>query len=705
MSGSADHSALLDRLDGELADLGARLSRVRDHLGALRPAAAPPGGGVPTTGVPGRAPAPPTPPAPAPPPGGPLPAGLGPWSPWAPPPGPPSRPAPAVGPGSPWAPQGSGSPGRPGGPAGPGGPFGPGVAWAPPAAPARSSGTGLRLPRLTGARLLAVTGAGVTLLGVVLLLVLAASRGWFGPEARVVLGAVVGLGLVGAGVVLQRRRTGTQDADTPDAAAADPGPVTLAATGITALYLTVAAATSLYDFLPTPVALVLALLVAGGGLALADRWRRHGLALGVVIGAGLLLPLVVESAGALLVALFVVLVVVTLPVAARRGWPSLVGVAVAASFAGLVSAGLVDTAAGGTGWPAAWLTVTVGALVLVAAAASLLLVASGATTPEAGSRVRERPSSAVVVAGLVLALPVLPLLAVAGLLPRPAGAIVDVVAIVVLLAVGAVCERGVGRVPVTPVLVTVAVSAAAVVGIQAIPLALTGVAQGGVFLAVATVLAVGARSTRRNGLLLAAGAFGLIGFLQALGRDLPVDVVVEGMVRDRGTLLAMAVVGVLVIATAATLLAALGRLGHLGSRNRSAVATAVLGVLGLYGAAGLVVTLALAVSPTRTGFLVGHVLVTISWTALALILLVRGPRSEAVSLPRVLGGVLVVAAVIKLILFDLVTLDGLARVAVFLGAGLVLLVAGTRYARWVTANAEDAEHTAPDEPGTLADHE
>ena len=32
-----------------------------DALGALRPAAAQPGGGVPTTGVPGRAPAPPAP--------------------------------------------------------------------------------------------------------------------------------------------------------------------------------------------------------------------------------------------------------------------------------------------------------------------------------------------------------------------------------------------------------------------------------------------------------------------------------------------------------------------------------------------------------------------------------------------------------------------------------------------------------------------
>ncbi len=560
------------------------------------------------------------------------------------------------------------------------------------------------MARLTGARLLAITGAGVTLLGVVLLLVLAASRGWFGAEARVVLGAVVGLALVGAGVGLQARRS----AAAPDGAAAtaDPGPISLAATGITALYLTVAAATSLYDLLPAPVALVLALLVAGGGLVLADRWRRHGLALGVVIGAGLLLPFVVESAGALLVALFVVLVVVTVPVAARRAWTSLVAVAVAAAtLAGLVSTASVLAATGGTGAPATALTAAVGALVLVAAAAALVLAAVRPVTVDDA----KLPGS-VVAAGLVLALPTLPLLALAGSLTRPAGAIVDVVAVLVLLGVAAVLERGAGRVPATPPLATTAAAAAAVVGIQTIPLALTGVAQGGVFLAVATVLAVAARSTRRTGVLIAAGVFAVIGTLMALGRDLPVDVVVDGLPQARGALLGMAVVGVLVVSTAATLLAALGRLAYLRTRNGSAVATALLGLLGLYGAAGVVVTVALAISPTRSGFLVGHVLVTISWTALALVLLVRGPRTEAVSLPRVLGGVLVVAAVAKLILFDLVALDGLARVAVFLGAGLVLLVAGTRYARWVTAGtgddgAEDSEGTVSEGPGTLADHE
>ena len=674
MSSPADHTALLDRLDGELADLGARLDRVRGDLGALRPAGPPAPAGAPARGA--------------------APAGLGPWAPGPPtgsrPGAPPPRwPGPFAPPRGPFSP--------------PPGPAGTGSPWGPPPAPPRRSG-GLRLPRVTGARLLAVTGAGVTLIGVVLLLVLAASRGWFGAEARVVLGAVVGLALVGAGVALHRRRAAAAaDGTVP---AADPGPVSLAATGITALYLTVAAATSLYDLLPAPVALVLALLVAGGGLVLADRWRRHGLALGVVVGAGLLLPLVVASAGALLTALFVVLVVVTLPVAVRRGWSSLVAVAVtAATLAGLVSTAVVVTVAGGTGAPALELTAAVAALVLVAAVASLVLLAGHPASAAA------RPAGHVVVACLVLALPALPLLALAGSLPRPAGAVVDVVAVLVLLGVAAAAERGAGRVPATPTLATTGAAAAAVVGIQAIPLGLTGIAVGGVFLAVAIVLAVAARGTRRTGMLVAAGVFGLIGAVRALARDLPVDVVVDGRTGGWAEMLAMAVVGVLVIGTAGTLLAALGRLGHLATRNRSAVATAVLGLLGLYGAAGFVVTVALAISPTRTGFLVGHVLVTVSWAALALVLLVRGPRTEAVSLPRVLGGVLVVAAVAKLVLFDLHALDGLARVAVFLGAGLVLLVAGARYARWVTAgtgvsgDAGDGRGTVSEEPGTLADHE
>ena len=102
------------------------------------------------------------------------------------------------------------------------------------------------------------------------------------------------------------------------------------------------------------------------------------------------------------------------------------------------------------------------------------------------------------------------------------------------------------------------------------------------------------------------------------------------------------------------------------------------------------IALAELVSPTRTGFVTGHALVTVSWTVVAIVLLARGIHRPAV---RIAGLVLVAAAVAKLVLFDLVALDGIARVAAFLGAGLLLLAAGTRYARLVAE--ADAPEPAP----------
>jgi uncharacterized membrane protein len=106
------------------------------------------------------------------------------------------------------------------------------------------------------------------------------------------------------------------------------------------------------------------------------------------------------------------------------------------------------------------------------------------------------------------------------------------------------------------------------------------------------------------------------------------------------------------------------------------------GLLALYGSTAALLAVGLLVSPDRDGFLLGHVLVTVSWTVGALVLLLRG--IDAVPM-RVAGLSLVVAALAKLVLFDLSSLDGMARVAAFLVAGLVLLAAGTRYAKLVAA--------------------
>ena len=196
-----------------------------------------------------------------------------------------------------WAGQGLPPVGPPAGapPAGP-----PPGTWgaAAPAVPKRSP--------LTGARLLAWTGGAVTLLGVVLLLALAASRGWFTPPARVAFGAVLGAGLVGLGMWLHRRES------------ARAGALALVATGFATLYLVDAAATAIFDYLPALPALLLALVIAGAGLGLADRWRTQLLAGGVVVGAAVLAPALAD--GRLLVALVLVLQLAALLVVLRRRW-------------------------------------------------------------------------------------------------------------------------------------------------------------------------------------------------------------------------------------------------------------------------------------------------------------------------------------------------------------------------------------------------
>ncbi|MDZ4267526.1 MAG: DUF2339 domain-containing protein, partial [Mycobacterium sp.] len=83
------------------------------------------------------------------------------------------------------------------------------------------------------------------------------------------------------------------------------------------------------------------------------------------------------------------------------------------------------------------------------------------------------------------------------------------------------------------------------------------------------------------------------------------------------------------------------------------------------------------------GFYAGHMVATICWIVMAAALfgyaarLTRAERSVPIG-----GGLgLVAAAMAKLFLFDLGTLDGIFRVAVFIVVGLILLGMGAGYAR------------------------
>src|SRR5207253_4369925 len=119
---------------------------------------------------------------------------------------------------------------------------------------------------LFGARTLAWTGGVVTLLGVVFLFVLAAERGWIGPEARVAIGTFASGLALAAGVWLRRRFGDTYAS------------VSAAGAGIAGLYATLLAATALYDLVPQSLAIVPAGLIAAVGAAVALKWSSETLA-------------------------------------------------------------------------------------------------------------------------------------------------------------------------------------------------------------------------------------------------------------------------------------------------------------------------------------------------------------------------------------------------------------------------------------------
>ena len=509
------------------------------------------------------------------------------------------------------------------------------------------------LSGLSGAQLLAWTGGAVTLLGVVLLLVLAASRGWFSPQARVVAGAVLGIVLVGLGVWLHRKES------------ARVGALALAATGFATLYLVVAAATAYYGYLPTLPALLGALVVAGGGLGLADRWRSQLLGGGVVAGAMLLAPMLVTDWR--LVALALALQLAALPVVLRKRWPVLMLIAAAGPFlfGTLVGFGpLVGPAA----------TERTGTVAVVLAA-----LAVGLATVLLAARLLPVPPVAV-----LLAASPAPLLMTAAEMEGLGGAGLAAVAAIALAAVAV--APGVDR-----VLRTVATAAAAVALFVATQLVLDGTAVTVAVLGEALVATVAAAGIRSRVLLAVGAAFGAFATLVAITRDAPLEALLwfpyaEFAGPSTVAEVTAAGVSVLVLALAVALLVAGGRTGLVRPDAATAPLWVPVGLVGLYGATSLVVTLALLVSPERAGFTAGHALVTVSWTVAALVLLACGISRPAL---RITGMVLVGAAVAKLVLFDLVALDGLARVGAFLGAGLVLLAAGTRYARMV-ADAEKA---------------
>ena len=190
--------------------------------------------------------------------------------------------------------------------------------------PAPSLRERLEAKGLLGARGLALVGAAVTILGLVLLIGFSGGGGGgnvLGPGMVTAIGAGVSTLAVVLGVLL-RRRFGQNHA-------------TLAVTGvgIAGGYGTLLAANVLYDLVPDWLGLVLASAIAVLGAALAIAWRSQTVAMIGLVGAICVPGLAtIGTAPAILGTSYVAVVLAAaLALAVRERWPWLLVSAVAAS--------------------------------------------------------------------------------------------------------------------------------------------------------------------------------------------------------------------------------------------------------------------------------------------------------------------------------------------------------------------------------------
>ncbi|MFD3703281.1 DUF2339 domain-containing protein [Nocardia sp. NPDC058658] len=571
-------------------------------------------------------------------------------------------------------------------------------------------------------RVLAVAGVGVTLVGVLMLLVLAAQAGFFGPVARVVAGGALSVVLVGLGWRVFGRPGGRV------------GGIALVATGIAGLYLDVVAVTGYYKWVPGGVGLAVALVVALVGVGIAMRWQSQPLAVGVVLGAAVLSPALTTEL--MLLGFLVVLQAAGVPVQMRRDWPVLhmartlpvvlavLGMAAFSGLEGAISGAEVAQRRG----------------LLVAAIACAVVGLVGALLA-----VRRRPSD--ITASITIALTALPVLGTAVLFDQAVSASVTVLLAVILLglattaliparatagppdasgsanavAPSAVASQSAGSVPGPPNAESASwVNPAAVRAVPPGPVdasaglvgplriarhtalvaGLTGavallqtctVATGGhprllpttLFAVGLAFLAVAAASRVRvvGGLGI---AFALLGGLVMLAIATPETLALQRLA-ERELDIATAVAAIVGLGAAAMVAWTVPRLPKCDDPALVTGVWIAVSIAGLYYV--LVAAVSLGVSlGGADGFIVGHSLATIVWMVAATASLFYGLRrlasSPAVAKVCLVSGLLVAAAALaKLFLFDLATLSGLIRVTAFLAVGILLLLTGTRYAR------------------------
>lgn len=504
------------------------------------------------------------------------------------------------------------------------------------------------------ARVLGVAGAGVTLIGLVMLLVIAIQRGLFGPVPRVVAGAVLAASLIAVAPLVHRRQEENS------------GALALAATGYAAAYLDVVAMTSIYHYLPVWAGLTLAGLTAASGLLIARAWDSELLGVLTVLGVAVLAPVVGGVLAWPTAAFLVVLAGATFPAQLGRNWPALEVVRIVPAVVIL----LLDLDLGRV-WsisaaPSAPLTVLAVVLAAVGLGSSAWLVSR---TPHD------------VAASAMVGASALPLIALPETFADSRQATVAALATAVayLLAWHAVCVLQRGTLPLH--------LRATIAGVAAVAV-LQSVVEGAPDDYLGTGVLVVALAYLAMSLVGHSGTAAVVGVaisgvgLLAYARFIPAVLGAEphgrlGLVTLLDSVLATAVLAALALV--------LREFDAVPGSGRS-VPTSALWLGSLLTSSGAVVSAAVltgrSIDAEQGGFVAGHAAATLLWMTAAASLLIHGLKRVAdagVSLRA--GLVLAAVAVGKLMLFDLAALEGMGRVLAFIGSGTLLLAMGTGYAR------------------------
>lgn len=524
-----------------------------------------------------------------------------------------------------------------------------------------------------GVKALAWVGGVVTLLGVVLMLIIASQRGLISPGARVGVGATLSVALVGFGTWWGHARRERR-----------PAAQAVAATGFAGAFAAVCAGASLYGLYPLGLSLLLVGLVMVAAGALAVWWDSEGIAALGMLGGLVAAPVAAQGVEPGVVVLMVLAhLAITGAWLRRPWWRTWLASALAVGVTLLISSAFIGN---DDSRPHLHLHLAgIGLYCLVTAFALLSWFERSATSTNRVDRLRALAAVPTVVFGV------------------GGGA-----ALLVLhgaertwwaFGTAAVCgagwalaqrrhwDRDSRTVLWGSALVAVLWGSFGLLGDDTRPLLLA---------AQALLLMVIAHRTREPRVWVGVLVNALVSLLLTFAHLAPWRAVVEftnspwaptdgvdgvAALTAAGTLVLLGVVF-----TAAVFLLPDAFEELLPARS---VARFIALVWWVWTASTACVMVGEATAFSRSGFQAGHTAMSVLWGLVGLALIVIGVR-EGRSL-RFLGLGLLAATVVKLLFYDFSQLDAFSRAGSFVGVGLLLLAGGVAYQRILRAHIQEPE--------------